>query len=722
MNNILYLHARNEWIGQDCYNCWNGSVNVGEAVTSIKDNLKTLYNDVQDYTVPVVYVWDSKKKIAFINFSKINGVETVIGAGFNISTLLSQSLIVKGDNKITGNFFVNDWNDNVIFKVDNVEKSISNAYKVGIGIDKPSSMLDVRDTTVQNVIDEINVRVTQMKVMNNLTEQLKSASNETIMLSIMSLIQSTFDNHNCLLRLNMTTLNSKDILIVYHPLHPNWNGYTLGELLETDLLKNNSLKTVILALQDILDTEMIFDGAIINKIFPNKVHGYEIIADKFLSINGQLYMYGCALTILTRHINYGINVKVNLLYETRKCIVRMMTDLYRRIRVSIMPIVLNLQKGLNTLTTLMRQTQDIKKHIFKLTFNKTTITTLSSISISEVDFDTLLESNSATADMMSNNEKQKYTNLIVGVLEKFNTNTDIKPNFFIPVTYSDNTVDFLSSGFCYTVEGNVITLICVEFCIQDVITPSLNVEGDTKIKGDLLISNQATGTNFISVDPIQEFVGINTDEREISYRDVDYTTTSSIYNAKFLVHVQGKKYPVMVSERIQENNDDTSMIQNILEATNEQMQQINARYFGTNSGFTVKRKSNLYNFGEIAKCSNILDTKNKISRPLDKVTNLRYGSDISFEVCDKTNRTVELIDLQGTVDSITPEGFLKGGFGIKAYDTYFNADNTTSAIRRNLMYVDNSGTLFINKINLNGVALENIDGKLFWDGKEVVTK
>jgi hypothetical protein len=31
-------------------------------------------------------------------------------------------------------------------------------------------------------------------------------------------------------------------------------------------------------------------------------------------------------------------------------------------------------------------------------------------------------------------------------------------------------------------------------------------------------------------------------------------------------------------------------------------------------------------------------------------------------------------------------------------------------------------TLFINKVNLNGVALENIDGKLFWGGKEVVTK
>jgi hypothetical protein len=250
-----------------------------------------------------------------------------------------------------------------------------------------------------------------------------------------------------------------------------------------------------------------------------------------------------------------------------------------------------------------------------ISFNKTSITTLSSISVSDLDFDTLTETNMSTVDRLSTNEKQKYSNLLVAVLEKFKT--DIKPDFYIPVTYSDNIVDFLSSGFCYSAYGNFITLICVEFCIQDVITPSLNVEGDAKITGDLLISNQATGTNFVSIDPIQEFIGINTDEREISYRDVSYSTTSSIYNSKFMVHAQRNAYPVMVSERIQENAEDTSMISNILAATNENMQQINTRYFGTNSGFTVKRKSNLYDFNELVKCSNILDTQNLFNQSLD---------------------------------------------------------------------------------------------------------
>jgi hypothetical protein len=368
-----------------------------------------------------------------------------------------------------------------------------------------------------------------------------------------------------------------------------------------------------------------------------------------------------------------------------------------------MPIVLNLQKGLDTLNTLLRQNQDIKKHIFKISFNKTSITTLSSISVSEIDFDTLLESNSSTLDTLSNNEKQKYINLIVYILEKF---TDIKEKYRINCVYDDNKFDYFAVGFCYNIQGNVITIIFVEFCIEDVITPSLNVEGDTKVSGDLLITNKSTGNNFVSIDPIQQFVGINTDERDISYRDTSYTTTSNIYNSKFMVHAQRDAYPVMVSERIQENDADTSDPNNL-----------NLRYFSTNSGFTVKRKSLLYDFNEIKNYSQLLD--NTIDKTKDKVTHMRYGSDIAFEVCDKTNRTVELIDIQGTIDSISPEGFLKGGFSVQVNDLT-ESNNNFDTTKRNLMYVDNSGTLFINKIMLGGKLLEvNSSGQLMWDNKQV---
>jgi hypothetical protein len=696
-----YIASHLEWTGIDSHICYINSTNAGTVIDIINEQLDTLYSDFTENTVPVVYVLDAKKIITFVNITIINGNKCVIGAGYNIDSLLNQSLLVKGDNKINGNFFINDWNDNVIFKVDNVEKSIINSYKVGIGTDNPQSMLDIRDTTIQDIIDEMNTRSKQYNIMNILTEQLNYASNEDEMRTIMSSIVSTYNNHIGLFKVNTTSLKSEDITVIYHPLYPNWSTYTLGELLDIDLLNNKLINTILLFEQDNYDNEMIFSYMCTNIVMYNPIYGPKNVGRKYFLNNGQLYCYLYHTTLMTNNLNVNVNNKINLLMETRKCFTRMNSDIWRRI--NNIQNVLNLQEGLNTLNTLMKQTQEIKKNIFKIIFNKTSITTLGSISVSEIDFDTLLESNPSSLDTLSSNKKQKYTNLLASLLLNF---TDIKNGYCIHVTYDDNMFDYLAVGFCYNVQGNIITLICVEFCIQDVITPSLNVEGDTKVSGDLLITNKSTGNNFVSIDPIQQFVGINTDERDISYRDTSYTTTSGIYNSKFMVHAQRDAYPVMVSERIQENEADTSDPNNL-----------NLRYFSTNSGFTVKRKSLLYDFNEIKNYSQLLD--NTIDKTKDKVTHMRYGSDIAFEVCDKTNRTVELIDIQGTIDSISPEGFLKGGFSVQVNDLT-ESNNNFDTTKRNLMYVDNSGTLFINKIMLGGKLLEvNSSGQLMWDNKQV---
>ncbi len=120
------------------------------------------------------------------------------------------------------------------------------------------------------------------------------------------------------------------------------------------------------------------------------------------------------------------------------------------------------------------------------------------------------------------------------------------------------------------------------------------------------------------------------------------------------------------------------------------------------------------------KCSNEATRQNIERNPTDRVTQIRYGTDISFEVCDNTNRSVELLNVQATIDSITEYGILKGGFSVQVNDIT-PSNNNFEYTRRNLMYVNNSGTLFINKINLNGVNLENIGGNLYWGGKRVLT-
>jgi hypothetical protein len=161
----------------------------------------------------------------------------------------------------------------------------------------------------------------------------------------------------------------------------------------------------------------------------------------------------------------------------------------------------------------------------------------------------------------------------------------------------------------------------------------------------------------------------------------------------------------MVSERIQE----------VDRSTNEGP--TGPQYFGTYSGFTVKRTSELYEFEEIVGYATTQNT----NEALDTVTRVKYGPDVSFEVCDKTNRTVELGNVQMTIDrretSLNGTKYLKGGFGVQVIDPPVPPSDLSK--KRNIMYVDNTGTLFINKINLGGKELSVQGGVLKWDGKTV---
>jgi hypothetical protein len=305
--------------------------------------------------------------------------------------------------------------------------------------------------------------------------------------------------------------------------------------------------------------------------------------------------------------------------------------------------------------------------------------------------------------------------MVNATMKAYGDNTKANGGFnsgaLLSVAYEDNINDYLAVSRCYSAASHIVTLIVPEFCLQDALIPSLNVAGDAKVVGDLMISDAST--NFVSIDPVQKFVGINTDDRMINYPDRKYTTTTNAddlligkYDAKYHVHVKGKTYPVMVSERIQE----------VDRSTNDGP--TGPQYFGTCSGFTVKRTSELYDFTDIV---NYATTQNSLEVALsDKVTKVKYGPDVSFEVCDKTNRTVELGNVQMTIDqteTLTGTTYLKGGFGVQVIDP--PATPIDLSKNRNIMYVDNTGTLFINKINLGGKELSVEGGVLKWDGKTV---
>ena len=148
----------------------------------------------------------------------------------------------------------------------------------------------------------------------------------------------------------------------------------------------------------------------------------------------------------------------------------------------------------------------------------------------------------------------------------------------------------------------------------------------------------------------------------------------------------------------------------------------NLSEFGTYSAFTIKRKSDRYIFNEIGSYAADLDADFRTKNPSDNVTHMRYGPDLSFEVCDKTNRSVELGQLQLTIDDIDPEtGYLKCGFGVQVND--FKKGVAFEHVRRDLLYVNNNSRLFIKEISLNGGILSaDPSGNLLWNGKKLITE
>jgi hypothetical protein len=717
-NNVFKYHGNFiEWSGVSGYECWSNSLNAGRVLEDITQQLSIKYNGVSNGNFCVKYIWTAIQKITFVHKTKIGGKDYIIGSGVGIKSVLNRSLNVRGEGSFTGDFIVNDAYDNVIFKVDNVNRTISNAYNVGVGTTTPQSMLDVKDTSVQDVIDEANVRIKQICLMNPILDAMRRSDfNDDITQdrdSYNLVPEKTYKQYTVVYKINIDTLSAMDVRVVHHQLNKEWNQRTLAEILADDKeFANRSLiQNIITFLQETLDAEMIFDGNYFIRIFNHTIYGDTNVGHAIVkSSEGSIYIYTHNTSLLNYNVRYTLSKSVAKLFETREYMAKATANLWRQINPKQTSRVINFQEGKNVLNSLMQRNSDINKYLYKVSFDVKHPVDPDYIYVTKMSFteESMPTTNSIKLSSSSNDIIQKFIHMINATVKMYSADSkDIskfKPGYLLSVVYEDNRNDYLAVSRCFSVEGTTVTLIVPEFCLQDVLKPALSVVGDAKVMGDIMISNASE--NFVSIDPVQKFVGINTDDRIINYPDRIYTTTTNAdgkYDANHTVHVMGNTYPVMVSERIQE----------ISKHEND----LKPQYFGTCSGFTVKRTSELYDFEEIV---NYAQTQNK-NEVLDHVTKIKYGPDISFEVCDKTNRTVELGNVQMTVDQTETKNnitYLKGGFGVQVIDPPAQLDKLST--NRNIMYVDNAGTLFINKINLGGKILSIDDsGNLKWGDRYV---
>ena len=231
--------------------------------------------------------------------------------------------------------------------------------------------------------------------------------------------------------------------------------------------------------------------------------------------------------------------------------------------------------------------------------------------------------------------------------------------------------------------------------INKIIQPSVDIQGDVRIKGDMYFHDNNTNTDFVSIDTNEPYIGIGSNVRYANYSN-NYTTTTFSDLSRQNCVVSNNKYPVFISERISEvaptrDADGNIAIDDI----------INKRLvlFANKTSLTARRKSNFYTINELKELATYY-TETSIAGPnLGTALKYRYGPDINFEIMDKTLISRELGNIHMVIDNIEDNNgkdIIKAGFGVSVVDT----TNTGSAIEREIMYINNNGVLHVDSINL----------------------
>ena len=804
-NRYLINEGSPHWSDQFPQDLWSGDNNIQIVIDLIAEQNYELYANRHNSTFAVNYIWRGGRKLSFTNTIKVGGNSLLIGSGFDLNSILDQSMIVNGDNTISGNFSVNDSNNNNIFKVNNVNKTITNMYKVGIGIEEPNSMLDVKDTTINDVLNELRSGRHQYNLLNKIAAKLRESAMSTdpntnftenpeyskeiidgvykespdVELPEVELpdVEQTIDNYTCLYEISMNTMLVDDVVVLNHWLYSGWEGKKIGDVQDdTNQFSLNVLKTVI---TDILDTDLIYDNCCILCHF-EFVFGWKFSRILFLKFNGKMYLLAIGTNIqdfglrpdsnpnLTTFMNNSIrgNMMNNRIYTYMNSSIQVANEVesfnkFRRLDIEYADISMN--SFILTIDTAAINNTKIKdiylydrppipdselKALFDefdtngdgyLTGDEITEFGQASGQVNELNalandnngkisfkqistlFKPLTHGDDQLVSDLSYNIIAKYKNFWVTYMNnKYNENMSV--GGFNVITYEDLYSDFAAGIKCIVKDGTTVTLLCNELRIQDIIKSSLSVEGDARITGDLILTKKSTDgkksidENYVSIDPDAEFFGVGTDERFINYSDNIYSTTSNAYSARHNLHVQGSRYPMMVCDRIQENavkiNSDIPIDDVPTDAI---------KYFTTYTAFTAKRTSRLYTFDQIVAYSN--EWTKRARQRGDTITRYNYGSDLSFEVRDSTDRSVEIGQVGMCIDSVDSNNKLRGGFGVTTVDPASDENATFETRRRNLMYVDNDSQLFVQKINLGGKVLENDgNGNLLWGGKKLLTE
>jgi hypothetical protein len=658
------------WNGITTNYFWNQEVSLREITGKIDNFYDINYgNEKMNQWFPITYKFNGKREISIIYRTEINGKIYTFGSGDEINRIITKGVKVKSDVVIDGDLNIHDANDNTIFKVDNIDKKITNAYKVGIGMDYPKSILDIQDLTLNEYKRFVKQSGEQRRELNRVANILKnnnSLSQSKITETInKELPHQSPENYYVLVKVNLQSLIAESTILLYHYLFPdmiNKNMDTINANLRTVLTLHFSNVNKMLKYTAIFESS---NGTLV---------GYGVAGPKkyrftFFTISGEMFLLISGQNLNEYNFRYNTNENSLLLSNSASFMVLSANNMLARLINNNTNEIINFQEATIVLNKLKRETQKIEYNFNYLQIDLNNIT---QSRVATFNYDTLRISDELVIiEQLNDNERFKMIQLIKSLQGKSN-----REKTYNATSYEDKKNMYICYYVPVSITNNNMIIYTVEFSPTKILIPTLNVVGDCNIVGNSTITNENTLEKFIEMDPHKKTMMVNTDKEFINYGSLQYSTIDQVYGGKNNMIVANDTYPNFVCERVAENIN-------------------NSELFTTYSASTMKRKSNLYSLQEMKDGSDELIEKYK-----DKDYKPKYGPDISFEVEDKTNNTIEIGQVAMTVDDLDENGNIKGGFGV--YTNTSDGDGNFESSRKTILYVDNEGTLEVKKIKLGG--------------------
>jgi len=771
-NKVVCDELNTQWNNQSFNNITlaGTTTTLNEAYTNLLTSYVEYYNEIKyNFNYLVEYMVDGVARLSIIRFIKVlnnnSGTTNVSTPGLfkvyritstiDIESIVVRGMSINGDAYIDGNFYINADNEipNPLFTVDVYNKTNTNKLKVGIG-KTPTNVLDITDTTISKILKmDYNVS-NNLYIINNLIYDNRFRPTSRVVRQLTEYVnanpstESYFYLHELPLA-NATTgrFEAMDIKILYYGTDASWNGYTYNEIMTIYPGMREQIETNILpAFQKILDNYLLYPTAICTST-TNFIDGimidYYRIFDTFNSSTTRrplLISNGNKVTDYNIDTTYTSSMNNAIEYTQKQTrfmnYVKKINNTSNIVRdqsgseVNVHNVERN-EAAVNQLTTqsilddidvylIKHNTDSTESRVSRITDIRTD---LSNNNVNGIDYSSLVPNSIEVSQIttqissLTYDTRREYSISFVDELLKQYNN-----NILATARTRDSGMIIYKVGYTYyrsmyhvIKRGTDIFVYSFYMNYSDYIGHHVNINGDTRMEGSLSIINEYNNKSHVIINPLNKYVGVNTEQMVINYAD-KYATTTSRYNASHNLVVYNDKYPNAVFARTAEPTE-TAVINNA-----------DYKYFGSYSGLTVQRASDLYVFDhESSFMTNVASNNSQnysitdgIMTPSNWNNYKHYGADISFELRNRNGVTKELGQVKMVIDRIDGNNNIHAGFGVQVVDNTLEGDVIEDKIK-NLMYVNSDRQLFVDGVVLGGKILKvDENGNLKWGDTVIV--